>query len=223
MVLKRVAAPLRTQALEAVREMILTGVYSPGDRLLEKELEEKLGVSRTVVREVIRQLESERLVTLSSVRGAAVAELSELDALHLYQVRAALEGTAVRLAALNARPDQIEGLRRSVDRISEVYDGESPVLEMLEVKDEFYAILVESSQNPVIGQLLENVQARIGILRRFTLSSAGRAKETAMELREIVEAIEDGNPALAEERCKRHVQNAQEIALASMAAMGGGI
>ena len=97
--LPREAAPLRVKAVNALRSKIVAGEYGPRVRLTEKNLEEDLGVSRTVVREALRQLESEQLISIEPNIGPSVRELTFDDVVNLYQVRGVLEGAAGGLAA----------------------------------------------------------------------------------------------------------------------------
>jgi GntR family transcriptional regulator, trigonelline degradation regulator len=209
--LRREAAPLRTQAVAALRRRIVEGGFRPGDRLVEKRLEEELGVSRTVVREALRQLETEQLVYLKPHVGPVVRVLTAEDAKHLYQVRAALEGAAARLAAEGASAEQGIRLRAILDRFSRLEDG--AVQELVALKDEFYEVLVEAAGNPVIAQMLGNIQARIALLRSYTLQTPGRVAQSHEELSAVVDAIEAHEPDRAEALSRYHVLSAQRIAL----------
>lgn len=216
--LRREAAPLRTQAVALLRRGIIDGRYRPGERLVEKRLEEELGVSRTVVREALRQLESEQLIHLKPQVGPIVTVLTRQDAVHLYQVRAALEGTAARLAAEHATPEAVADLRALIDGFADLAEGS--VEELVAIKDEFYDVLVRAAGNPVIAQMLGNVQARIALLRSFTLKTAGRVADSHRELTAVVDAIEAHDPQAAEERSREHVLAAQRIALDHFADTG---
>lgn len=209
--LRREAAPLRTQTVAILRRNIIDGRYRPGERLVEKRLEEQLGVSRTVVREALRQLESEQLIHLKPQVGPIVKVLTREDAEHLYQVRAALEGAAARLAAENATPEQVADLRALIDGFADLAEG--AVEELVAVKDEFYDVLVRAAGNPVIAEMLANVQARIALLRSFTLKTPGRVAESHRELSAVVDAIEAHDPQRAESSSRDHVLAAQQIAL----------
>ena len=108
--LPRVAAPLREQVTDRVRQAILDLRLRPGERLIERELTESLGVSRATVREVIRQLAAEGLVTVVPQRGAEVTSLSASDAADIYEMRASLEALAVRRFVQRAGDDQVRAL-----------------------------------------------------------------------------------------------------------------
>src|SRR5690606_12292208 len=110
--------PLRELVFEVLREAIITGKLRPGERLMEVQLAEELGVSRTPVREAIRKLELEGLVLMIPRRGAYVAEISMKDIADVFEIRAALEGLAAQLAAERCTPEEIENLERSLVQIN---------------------------------------------------------------------------------------------------------
>src|ERR1700759_4724253 len=116
--LPRVAAPLREQATDRVRAAILDLRLRPGQRLIERELVENLGVSRATIREVIRQLATEGLVTVVPQRGAEVTALLDSDSSDIYEMRAALEALAVRRFVQRASDRDVGELRRAVDAIA---------------------------------------------------------------------------------------------------------
>ncbi len=111
----RVAAPLRQQVLDELRRAIIDGEIAPGSRLVERDLCARMGVSRTVVREVLRQLESEGLVGMIPHRGPVVRALSLDEARELYAIRAVLEGLAARIFATDASAAQVDRLLRTVE------------------------------------------------------------------------------------------------------------
>jgi GntR family transcriptional regulator, trigonelline degradation regulator len=210
--LQREAAPLRTQLVARLRQDIITGRFGAGDRLIEKNLEAEYGVSRTVVREALRQLESERLVEIVPNVGPQVRALTYDDVVHLYQVRDALESAACGLAAQRGSVPHIKGLRHVLERLSKrasVMD----VSELIEEKNAFYRALIEASGNPIIGEMLDNVQARISQLRALTLSSEDRTPRMIAELRDVVEAIAARDSVAATEAAHVHVAAAAKIAL----------
>jgi DNA-binding GntR family transcriptional regulator len=131
----RIAAPLREQVIEALRRAILDFQLKPGQRLVERELIEQLGVSRTTIREALRELTSEGLVTVVPQKGAMVTAPSLDDAIDLYEVRAALESLVVRRFVERATDEEIASLSATVDDYATVAAGEVP--RMLAAKDGF--------------------------------------------------------------------------------------
>lgn len=214
--LQRQAAPLREQAVAVLRQDIIRGEFHPGMRLTEKSLEQRLGVSRTVVREALRQLEAERLIRITPNVGPIVAELTREDAAQLYEVRAALEAVAAKLAARNRTQEQLEALTSTFRAIAMAENA--PVEDMVALKDAFYAELITASGNPIIGEMLANVQARISQLRTVTLSSPGRGRDTTRELQSVIDAIINQDEESAQAASVAHVQSAAQIALSHLSA-----
>ncbi|MGX1773819.1 GntR family transcriptional regulator [Nocardia brasiliensis] len=216
---QRVAAPLRAQVLDALRQDILAAEeFKPGDRLIEARLCARYEVSRTVVREVLRQLESEGLVTMLPNRGPVVTELTAFDAKALYEVRGALEGLAGALFAERATPQQRERMGQVVAEFSRAYEG-ADLARRLAMKDEFYDVLIAGAVNPIIDSTLRGIHARVQMLRGLTMQTPGRGPETVREITAIYEAAAlRGDAAAAREACEVHVRNAAATALRELAA-----
>lgn len=205
--LPRVAAPLREQVTDRVRSAILDLRLRPGERLIERELTENLGVSRATVREVIRQLAAEGLVTVVPQRGAEVTSLSASDAADIYEMRASLEALAVRRFVQRAGDEQVRALRAAVDEIARSADVDG---DHLGAKDRFYEVLMEGSASGPLQQTLAGLQARVRLLRATSLSAPGRPARAAAELRAVVDAIEARDADAAADACVRHIRNAAE-------------
>lgn len=207
------AAPLREQAVAILREAVTNGEFEAGERLIESRLCDYLDVSRTVVREALRQLESEQLVSIVPNIGPIVRELSAEEAMQLYDVRGALESLASSLAAQNSTPKDIARLRKVVAGLQDAADDVDKVIEL---KSDFYEILVEMAGNQVIDLMLANIYARSRQLRRFTLSRPGRLPETLKEIVEIINAIEAGDAERAAVMTTVHVQEAKKVAMRAL-------
>jgi DNA-binding GntR family transcriptional regulator len=213
--LPRIAAPLREQVTDRVRQAILDLRLRPGERLIERELTENLGVSRATVREVIRQLAAEGLVTVVPQRGAEVTSLSASDAADIYEMRASLEALAVRRFVQRAGEEQVLALRDAVDEIARsAASGE--VADHLGAKDRFYDVLMEGSASGPLQQTLAGLQARVRLLRATSLSAPGRPAEAAQELRAVVDAVEARDAEAAAAACVRHIRNAAATATAQL-------
>lgn len=217
----RVAAPLREQVVEVLREAILDFRLKPGQRLIERELIEQIGVSRTTIREVLRQLAAEGLVTTIPQKGAVVVVPSPEEAAELYDVRLVLEAAAVERFVKNASPAQVRALRDAVDEMERVSAVESEdVRAVLRANDEFYAVLLEGAGNRTFHTLLAGVQARVRVLRASSLSQPGRPAAAVAELRGIVEAIEAGDATLAARITADHLELAERAGLQAITAAG---
>ncbi|MHA6622803.1 GntR family transcriptional regulator [Pseudonocardia sp. DLS-67] len=211
----RVAAPLREQVVTLVRDAILGFRLQPGQRLVERELVEQLGISRPTVREVLRQLAVEGLVTVVPQRGAVVTALSPDDAADLYEMRASLEALAVRRFVQRARPEHVAALRGAVDEIERTARSTEPQ-EQLQAKDHFYEVLFTGSGSAPLQQTVAGLQARVRLLRATSLSEPGRPQEAAAELRAVVDAVEAGDADAAAAACAHHIENAARTALARL-------
>jgi DNA-binding GntR family transcriptional regulator len=210
----RVAAPLREQVVTLVRDAILGFRLQPGQRLVERELVEQLGVSRATVREVLRELAVEGLVTVVPQRGAIVTALSPDEAADLYEMRASLEALAVRRFVQRATPEQVAALRAAVGEIERT--AESDPQDQLPAKDRFYEVLFTGSNSAPLQQTLAGLQARVRLLRATSLSEPGRPQQAAAELRAVVDAVEAGDADAAAAACARHIENAARTALARL-------
>ena len=214
----RTAAPLRAQAVEVLRSAIMSQNLAEGERLVERELIERLGVSRTTVREALRELESEGLVDVIPQRGAVVATISPTDARDLYDARVAIEAVVVRRFVERADDDAVADLVAAVEAYAAVADDDHEIPEMLAVKDDFYAALAQGANAPALSQLLMSLQARVRVLRARSLAQPGRPRASAEELRELVDAIKDRAADRAAELCSAHVQTAAKTGLSALTA-----
>lgn len=207
----RVAAPLRQSVIASIRASIAVGRFKPGDRLTEKNLCEMTGVSRTLVREALRQLESEGLITVVPHRGPVVAHLTFEQAEGIYQVRCELEGLAAELFAKNASEEDRQALRKALDNLaSQVHSSDAVV--RLNAKNEFYDSLIRGAGNEALGQALNMLNGRIMVLRSTSLQATGRAAASVAELEVLVDALLARDAATARQAAVRHVTNAASTA-----------
>lgn len=215
MKISSVAAPVRQQVAESFRVAILSGRFQPGERLIEKELCELTGASRTSVREALRQLETEGLVAMVPNKGPIVASIDPRQARSIYEVRAALESLAGSLFATNATPVQLRMLEGAVADLSAAYRT-GVIEDILQKKNVFYQILLEGSGNDIIPALLRMMHARISLLRRLSLGRSARLAVSIREIRAILKAAKARDPVATAEACRLHVQRAADSALGLM-------
>jgi GntR family transcriptional regulator, trigonelline degradation regulator len=207
---KRVVAPIREQVLDQLRDAIVRQRLAPGQRLIERELTEQTGVSRTTIREVLRELAAEGLVVSVPNKGTVVASVSLGRAAELYEVRAVLESMAVRQFAAKATPADLAALRRALNGIEAELGGASPGSGMLAAKKAFYDALFAGARNQTIAEIVEGLQTRVSFLRATSMAQPGRPEETLAEVREIVEALEAGDADRAAEASAYHVRQAAQ-------------
>jgi DNA-binding GntR family transcriptional regulator len=195
------AAPLRQQVESALRKAIADGQFLPGQRLTERELTVGLEVSRTLVREALRQLESEGLISVIPNRGAIVRELSAAEVEELYDIRAVLEGLAARLFARHADEPALKRLGKAVADTVAAYQAADPA-RALEAKNRFYEILVAGAGSESLSTMIATLHARVRQWRAIGMThprrSPGRAKEAIAGLNAIWLAIGKRDAAAAE-------------------------
>jgi DNA-binding GntR family transcriptional regulator len=210
-----IAAPVRSQVVEMLRGAITSGQFAPGQRLIEKDLCDLMGVSRPSVREALRQVESEGLIVTIANRGPTVSQLSEGDIASIYEVRGALEALAAQLFAAAANDEQVKELDRAVSQLEAAYKTED-VEKIVVAKRVFYDVLLEGSGNSILPPLLRTMNARITQLRRVSLASPKRATASLREIRAVLRAIKQRDPETAFKTSLHHVQQASKVALASL-------
>ena len=215
--LKREVSLLREQLTAALRTAILQGDHAPGQKLSERVLCERYDVSRSLLRETLQQLAAEALVELVPHRGPHVATITERDARDIYAVRRVLEGLVAAAFAQQADEADRARLARVADDIAALGEGDSPS-RLLQAKNAFYAVLVEGAGNRVAAQLLTQLNNRITLLRRLSLSRSGRLAETKAEITAIVEALVRRDGDEARRLTERHVDRAAASAALAMAA-----
>lgn len=200
--------PLRELVFESLREAIISAQLRPGERLMEIQLAEEMGVSRTPVREAIRKLELEGLVVMIPRKGAYVAGLSLKDIVDVFEIRGALEGLAAELAAERITDNELEELERYLVKISdEIEKGD---LEKVVATDtDFHSILYQASRNQRLSQIISNLREQIQRFRTTSLSYPGRMKTALEEHRKIVEAISARDGVLACKLAQEHIENAE--------------
>lgn len=208
----RVAAPLRQSVVASLRNAIAAGRFKAGDRLTERDVCEMTGVSRTLVREVFRQLESEGLITVVPNRGPVVSRLTPEQAEGLYQVRSELEGLASELFASRATEDDLRALRRALNNIRTAIEHQDPLVR-LNAKNEFYDCLLRGAGNEALAQTLNLLNSRIMVLRSTSLQAKGRGRESVRELTVLVDALAARDARAARAAARAHVRNAAKAAL----------
>lgn len=208
---ERVAAPLRQQVLDELRRAIIDGEIAPGSRLIERDLCARTGVSRTVVREVLRQLESEGLVGMIPNRGPVVRSLGPEEARELYAIRAVLEGLAARIFVEQASQEQAARLLETVHEVESAYAG-GDARQVIAAKNRFYAVLFEAARGEVLAAMTASLHARISRWRSLGLThperSPDRSAQSVEGLRQLAAAIADRDADRAERLARDEAQNA---------------
>jgi DNA-binding GntR family transcriptional regulator len=217
---ERQSASLRIQVEDRLRQAIADGRFKPGDRLIERELCALIGVGRTSVREALRQLEAEGLVTSYPHRGPVVTVISYEEAEQLYSVRAILESFAGQMFAERGSADEILALDVAVKEF-ETAAGEGGGGRLAAAKDAFYDCLMQGGGNVFARQMLTTLHNRINLLRMTSMTQPGRLKHSVSEINEIAAAIRDRDGPRAAAACKFHIEMAARVALDYLRQRGG--
>jgi DNA-binding GntR family transcriptional regulator len=189
-------------------------MFKPGDRLVETELCEMLGVSRPSIREALRSLEAERLVTIIPNRGPQIPVLTWEHATEIYQVRALLEGEAAFIAAKRATAEDLKRMRACLASFGKAVHANDAKMEISSTA-EFYGHILRICGNRIIEETLNGLLARINFLRGRSMSRPGRAKISLQEMKAIFEAIAAKNDNAARAAATKHVENAHVSAKAA--------
>jgi len=202
---------LREIALERVRTAILEFRFPPGARLTERDLCEQLGVSRSVVREVLRHLETEGLVQTIPHHGPIVAKLDRDAAAQIYEIRGLLEASAAHSAAQHADADAVGKMDIAMADIESAYAAGNHRA-VLAATTRFYETMFLCGGKSVAWEMVQRLNGRISRLRAMTIASSGRHVTGPAQMRKIFDAIARHDPPAAAMACREHVARAADIA-----------
>ena len=198
-----VKAPLR-DAYALILEAIDIGVYKPGDRLVESELAERFGVSRTPIREALQRLETQSLLSRDG-RSLIVSSLDHNQLSELYIVRAELEGLAARLAAQHATPEELEVLQQMIDADQALLDDPR---KLSQSNRKFHKQVHLASHNRFLVQQLDMVHRSMALLANTSLAVEGRGADALGEHQALVDAMVAGDGEAASAAIKNHLSQA---------------
>lgn len=202
--------PLRELVLDAIRSAIMSGILQPRERLMEIQLAEELGVSRTPIREALRKLELEGFIVMVPRKGAYVSDLSFKDIADVFEIRAALEGLAAGLAAERITEDELERLERLLVEKQEAITQDD-IDKLVEVDTKFHELMYQASRNVRLSTIISNLREQIQRFRLASLSYPGRNKLSLEEHKNIVEAIQARDCQLARQLAQEHIENAENV------------
>jgi len=196
-------------AYELILDAIDTGLYRPGDRLVESDLADRFGVSRTPIREALQRLETQSLLTRDG-RSLIVASLDHNQLAELYVVRTELEGLAARLAARHAAPEEIRVLK---DMVAEDHRLVDDPVALSRANRRFHKQIHLASHNRYLVQQLDLVYRSMALLATTSLAVEGRGEDALAEHQAIVDAIERGDGDAAYATLRKHISKAFETRL----------
>lgn len=204
--------PLREIVYEELKRQILVGEIAPGTRMMEVDLAEEMGVSRTPVREAIRKLEKEGLVTIEPRRGAYASDISIKDILDVLEVRQNLEGMAASLAARKVTEEEKQDfIRANAAYKAAILSGNTD--EIIKNDEYFHQLIVNYSDNKTLTQLLSQVQELALRFRYIYYDDFSRYERMPKEHEEIEEAILSGDIAKAKVVAEEHVAHLKEFVI----------
>ena len=204
--------PLREMVYEELKMQILKGSIIPGTRMMEVELAEEMGVSRTPIREAIRKLEKEGLVTIEPRRGAYASMISTEDMVEILEVRQDLEGLAAYFAADRMTKSQMEELRQVSNSYNEAVK-EGNMEAMIKHDTRFHHIIVESCRNKILVQMIEQLQELVLRFRYIYYDNFKRAENMPEEHEAIVAAIAEGDADKARAAADIHIERLKELVI----------
>ena len=207
--------PLRELVLEAIREAIMNGSLKPRERLMEIQLAEELGVSRTPVREALRKLELEGFIVMVPRKGAYVADLSLKDIADVFEIRAALEGLAAGLAAERITDEELEYRERHLVEKGDAI-SQNDMERLVAIDTDFHEAIYRASRNERLFVIINNLREQIQRFRATSLAYPGRMKQSLEEHRIIVEAIQSRDVQGARQAAQEHIENAENSMIESI-------
>jgi len=211
--------PLREVVCETLRTAIIEGVLKPGERLMEIQVSEELGVSRTPVREAIRKLELEGFVVMIPRRGTYVSDLSIKDINEVFEVRTALDVLAAGMAAERITDDELEQMERLLVQLGE-YIEHNEIEKIVEADSQFHDLLYSASRNTRLVGIINNLREQLTRFRSLSMSYPGRLKEMLGEHTRLVESLGRRNVPLAKRLAGEHMANAEQTLLKNMLERG---
>jgi len=211
------------KAYQAIREGIVSGAYPPGSHLTAQDLAAASGLSRTPVREAMRRLHTEGLISFIPHRGAFVAQMEPRDIQKIYDLRLVLEGFAAEAAATEATDAQISELERLATEMADAVEqgGDKWVEQITRINNSFHKLIVTAAANPRLEVALASIVEVPLVLRTFRRYSLDDMRRSSAQHKELVEAIRARDGAWARSVMTSHIHAARTALLRSIAEMGG--
>jgi DNA-binding GntR family transcriptional regulator len=200
--------PLGEAAYEALRDAIMTKRFLPGERLMETELADEMGISRTPVREAMRRLEADGYVVIIPRKGSYVAGFSMKDVMDVFEIRTALEMLAAQRAAERATEEELDALKQAVSDMSNTGNGD--LLTTVDSDARFHSLIYQMSKNNRLISLIHDLREQIHRFRSASLSDPGRLKLAVREHQKVLEAIVSRDPDKAAKAIQKHMEKAQK-------------
>lgn len=198
--------PLRDVVFNTLRQAILKGELEPGERLMEIQLAERLGVSRTPIREAIRKLELEGLVIMTPRKGAQVAKISESNLRDVLEVRSSLEELAIDLACQRMEPEELKELEEAEEKfVNAIKSGDA--MEIAQTDERYHDIIYHSTKNERLVQLLNNLREQMYRYRLEYIKDEDKRQILQIEHEHILKALSLRHVQEAKQAVREHIDN----------------
>ena len=211
---------LKEEVYQRLKKGIINQKILPGMRLREEELAEKLGVSRTPIREAINRLHQEGMVVIIPRRGAYVARLTREEIIENLLIREVLEGLAARLAAENISASTLSEMHAFITQFVDK-DLMANIENYSQANVQFHKMIIAASKSKKLISLIHNLFDQMDMVRLRTISIPGRAEKSLIEHLEIIDALEKGNGIRAEHLIRAHIQDLRKTLIESTIHPGG--
>ncbi|WP_420112344.1 GntR family transcriptional regulator [Pseudactinotalea sp.] len=197
---------IKAMVYQRLVQAIVDHELPPGTHLRERDLAERMGVSKTPIREALVRMETEKLVSIAPYRGAVVRTISRTDLRELYELRELLEGFCARVAARSATDESEERMRANVRATQRAIDN-GEVDQVAQLLEDFDTILHQHASGHRIEALLADLEAQLRLFGRLTFRAPGRQQASLAEHVAILQAVVMRDPEAAEQACRRHVRS----------------
>lgn len=211
---------LRETTQTWLREAILDGHYQAGEKLIERELCELTGASRSVLREALSHMEAKGLIVRQSYRGYTVAQVSMRSIYEIFELRGAVETLAAELFTERASEQEVAEIGAAFAAIEAGILG-SDLKKIRAAKDRFFAVLFSGCRNTEIRRAMENVIDRISYLRTQLMSDPRRRQDALIEMRRLAIALQDRNRVEARSASLAHLESARDALVRQVSAASG--
>ena len=203
---------LTAKVYDYIRNGILDGSYKDGDYLVETRLADELQVSRTPIREALKQLELEGLAMSMPNRGVVVKAISQSDIDDMYNIRQILEGLAASWAAQRRTQEQLDALSEKID-FMDFYTGRGGAEQLSRLDNEFHELIYKACDSRMLSHILASLHQNTRSARTSSLTVPSRPNDSLKEHKAVFAAIKAGDPEAAKEAMENHVKNAHSATM----------
>ncbi|WP_309120446.1 GntR family transcriptional regulator [Paenibacillus sp.] len=209
-------SPIRDKVYQYIKQAIVQGVYKSGERIVERELADRLNVSRTPIREALFRLESQGFVKTMPRKGVVVSKLSTEEIVEIFTILASLESLTMKLAAQKAEPGEREELSRVIAELDTALASDDGLEECRKVHFVIHEIICRAARSPRLTQMLDGLSDYIRAFANVGYELPGRLRKATEEHRDLARAVRDGEAELAENLTKIHLDQSKKAYLEAL-------